>query len=416
MLGYAFMGKAHSSALLGAAPRRLAAAAAAAPRRDRRAGRDPGRQAAAATGTSAGRRTGASSSAIPRSASSTTAVPTAPTRSRRSRPPGGQARGVREAARARRRRILRDLAAVAATGVKHLCGFNFRFVPAVRLARELIDAGELGEIRHFRARYLQDWGDNPAPRHVALPARGVGLGRDRRSREPCVDLARFLVGEIDSVSALVKTFVEGRQVDDAVEAVVEFPPGPVGTIEATRLALGRRNAMQWEINGSKGSLWFDMERLQRAPGLPRRRRPGARCEDRLVSEADHPFIDYWWPPGHIIGWGDTFPPRARLLPRRDRRPSRGRPLRRHLRGRLPRRSRSAMRSCAPAGRRAARRSPTARSPASPGPAASGARALTARGSGFRRVSADRAKRSFPVGVSADAQPAPRAAKPALRHA
>ena len=104
----------------------------------------------------------------------------------------------------------------------------------------------------------------------------------------------------------MKTFVPGRKVDDAIEAVVEFDSGTIGTVEATRLALGRRNAFQWEINGTKGSLWFDMERMNelqvfRADGDRAR---GAKTV--LVTEADHPFMKLWWPPGHIVGWGDTF--------------------------------------------------------------------------------------------------------------
>jgi len=121
-----------------------------------------------------------------------------------------------------------------------------------------------------------------------------------------VDLARFLVGEVASVSALVKTFVPGRKVDDAIEAAVEFADGAVGTIESTRLALGRRNAFQWEINGSKSSLYFDMERLNELQVF---RADGDRTRGFttvLVSEAGHPFWEYWWPPGHIVGWGDTF--------------------------------------------------------------------------------------------------------------
>ncbi len=102
------------------------------------------------------------------------------------------------------------------------------------------------------------------------------------------------------------TFLPGRRVDDALEAAVEFESGPIGTIEATRLALGRRNAFQWEINGSKGSLAFDMERLNELQVF---RADGDRArgfKTVLVSETDHPFWDLWWPPGHIIGWGDTF--------------------------------------------------------------------------------------------------------------
>jgi predicted dehydrogenase len=195
---------------------------------------------------------------------------------------------------------------VAATGVKHLCGFNYRFVPAVRLARELIEAGELGEIRHFRARYLQDWAEDPGLDTWRFSVEDAGSGAIGDLATHVIDLSRFLVGEIAALSAVVKTFIPGRKVDDAIESVVEFDNGSVGTIEATRLALGRRNAFQWEINGSKASLWFDMERMNelqvfRADGDRAR---GAKTV--LVTEADHPFIEYWWPPGHIVGWGDTF--------------------------------------------------------------------------------------------------------------
>jgi predicted dehydrogenase len=195
---------------------------------------------------------------------------------------------------------------VAATGVKHLCGFNYRFVPAVRLAREMIDAGELGEIRHFRGRYLQDWGDDPSLDTWRFQADEAGSGALGDLGTHVVDLARFLVGDISTVSGLVRTYLPGRQVDDAIEAAVEFEQGAVGTIEATRLALGRRNALQWEINGSKASLAFDMERLNELQVF---RADGDRArgfKTVLVSEPDHPFWDLWWPPGHIIGWGDTF--------------------------------------------------------------------------------------------------------------
>src|SRR5690242_1435546 len=140
---------------------------------------------------------------------------------------------------------------VAATGVKHLCGFNYRFVPAVRLARELIERGELGELRHFRGRYLQDWGDDPSLDTWRFHPDEAGSGALGDLGTHVIDLARFLVGEIATVSGLVRTFVPGRQVDDSLEVAVEFAGGTVGTIEATRLALGRRNALQWEINGSK---------------------------------------------------------------------------------------------------------------------------------------------------------------------
>ena len=195
---------------------------------------------------------------------------------------------------------------VAATGAKHMCGFNYRFVPAVRLARELIDAGELGEIRHFRGRYLQDWAGDPGLDTWRFHIDEAGSGALGDLAAHVVDLARYLVGEVASVSALVKTFLPGRQVDDAVEAAVEFEGGAIGTIESTRLALGRRNAFQWELNGSKGSLYFDMERLNELDVF---REDGDRArgfKTVLVTETDHPFSQHWWPPGHIIGWGETF--------------------------------------------------------------------------------------------------------------
>ena len=195
---------------------------------------------------------------------------------------------------------------VAATGVKHLCGFNYRFVPANRLAREMIDAGELGEIRHFRGRYLQDWGDDPSLDTWRFHADEAGSGALGDLGAHVVDLARYLVGEFETVSAVVKTFLPGREVDDAIEAAVSFAGGAVGTVEATRLALGRRNALQWEINGSKASLAFDVHRLNELEVF---RADGDRArgfKTVLVSEADHPWWENWWPPGHIIGWGETF--------------------------------------------------------------------------------------------------------------
>jgi predicted dehydrogenase len=195
---------------------------------------------------------------------------------------------------------------VAATGVKHLCAFNYRFVPANRLAREMIEGGELGEIRHFRGRYLQDWGDDPSLDTWRFNADEAGSGALGDLGAHVIDLARYLVGDISSVSGVVKTFLPRRQVDDAIEAAVEFEHGAIGTIEATRLALGRRNALQWEINGSKASLAFDMERLNELQVF---RADGDRArgfKTVLVSEAEHPFWQYWWPPGHIIGWGETF--------------------------------------------------------------------------------------------------------------
>jgi predicted dehydrogenase len=190
---------------------------------------------------------------------------------------------------------------VAATGVQHMTAFNYRFVPAVRLARELLEAGELGDVLHFRGRYLQEWGTTTADAwRFHKGEAGSGALGDLGAH--VIDLARYLVGEISTVSASTATFMSGREVDDAFEAVVEFDGRALGTIEATRFAAGRKNALSWEINGTKGSLAFDLERLnelQHSDGTK-----GFRTI--LVTEADHPFWQWWWPHGHIIGWEHTF--------------------------------------------------------------------------------------------------------------
>lgn len=204
---------------------------------------------------------------------------------------------------------------VEATGVKAMCAFNYRFVPAVRLARRLIESGELGQIHHFRGRYLQDWIADPQfPMVWRLSKEAAGSGALGDLGAHVVDLARYLVGEVATIAGTARTFVEQRpggrvDVDDAVEAVVEFESGAVGTIEATRFAVGRKNGLAFEINGSKGSLAFDLERLNELSVHISGSRPGAEVQgfrQVLVTEADHPYLDMWWPPGHIIGWEHTF--------------------------------------------------------------------------------------------------------------
>jgi predicted dehydrogenase len=197
---------------------------------------------------------------------------------------------------------------VQAAGVKHMCAFNYRFVPAVRLARQIVESGDVGEIRHFRASYLQDWGATTEEVwRFEKAAAGSGALGDLAAH--VVDLARYLVGEIDTVAAIAATFQPGREVDDAVEAAVAFEGGAVGTIEATRFATGRKNALRWELNGSKGSIAFDLERLNELQVHFEDSSPGASAQgfrSVLVTEADHPFWQHWWPPGHIIGWEHTF--------------------------------------------------------------------------------------------------------------
>jgi predicted dehydrogenase len=178
----------------------------------------------------------------------------------------------------------------AAHGVVAMCGFNYRFVPAVRRARELIDAGELGELLHFRGTYRQSWGSTTEDlwRFDAAQAGGGAIG-DLASH--VADMARYLVGDLDSIAAQVATFVPGRTVDDAVAAAVRFANGAIGTIEATRFATGEQNRFTWEINGTAGSLAFDLER------------PGELIHDgrRVLTDPGD-----WWPPGHVLGWEHTF--------------------------------------------------------------------------------------------------------------
>jgi predicted dehydrogenase len=214
----------------------------------------------------------------------------------------------------------RMLAAVTKAGVPHMICHNYRRVPAVMLARQIIAEGRLGEVRHFRGAYLQDWITNPAfPLVWRLDRRRAGSGALGDIAAHVVDLARFLVGEIAEVSGDLRTFVKTRPlpgrpenrgrvtVDDAAAAVVRFANGAMGTIEATRMATGRKNHNRFEINGSKGSLAFDLERLNELELYLESDAPKLRGFRRiLVTESSHPFIKAWWPPGHVIGWEHTF--------------------------------------------------------------------------------------------------------------
>lgn len=205
--------------------------------------------------------------------------------------------------------------AVAVTGVKNMTAFNYRFFPAIRLAKQMIDSGELGEIRHFRARYHQEWLVSPdLPINWRLEKEIAGSGALGDLGAHIIDQSRYLVGEPTSVSGSLKTFIKDRpggtvDVDDAFEAVVEFENGAIGTYEATRYAPGRKNQMKFEINGSKGSLVFDQERMNElqlyiTDSQPAEQAQGFRTV--LVSEAYHPYWENWWPHGHMIGWEDSF--------------------------------------------------------------------------------------------------------------
>jgi predicted dehydrogenase len=156
---------------------------------------------------------------------------------------------------------------VAATGVVHMCGFNYRFVPALRHARELIQSGELGEVRHVRGRYLQEWLVDPElPLDWRLQGETAGAGAVADLGVHVVDLVRYLVGEPAAVTATTRTFARERpggrvDVDDAFAATLELDGGAIGTLEASRVALGRNDDLRIEVNGSRGAVAFRLDRL-----------------------------------------------------------------------------------------------------------------------------------------------------------
>ncbi len=209
---------------------------------------------------------------------------------------------------------------VLATGVKNMVAFNYRFVPAIRQIRKLIDSGALGQIYHFRAVYLQEWimPHYSTPMIWRLQKATAGSGALGDLGAHIVDLARYLVGEIASVSAMTKTFIKERpdgqggmgkvDVDDAFASVVEFENGALGTLEASRFAAGRKNGQRIEINAEKGSIVFNLERINELEvfwvGEEPKETQG--FHNVLVSEGYHPWWENWWPQGHMIGWEHTF--------------------------------------------------------------------------------------------------------------
>ena len=212
------------------------------------------------------------------------------------------------------------LAAVEQAGVAHMICHNYRRAPAVMLAKQIIAEGQLGEIRHYRGTYLQDWIADPRfPLVWRLDRTKAGSGALGDIAAHSIDLARFLVGEVVEVAGHLQTFIKERPlpdhpkrtgtvtVDDAAAALVRFENGAMGTIEATRMALGRKNYNRFEINGSKGTLAFDLERMNELEiYLESDPAPLRGFRRVLVTEASHPYIKAWWPPGHIIGYEHTF--------------------------------------------------------------------------------------------------------------
>ena len=219
--------------------------------------------------------------------------------------------------------------AVKKNGVVGMVNFNYRRVPAVQLAKRLIQDGRIGKIYHWRAVYLQDWIMDPNfPLVWRLQKDIAGAGTLGDLGAHSIDLARMLVGEISEVTGMTETFIKKRPllagttgglgapasaemgevtVDDAALFMTRFANGAVGTFEATRFANGRRNYNSFEINGSKGSIVFNLERMNELQVLFNDDAADVQgFRTILVSEGVHPYMSAWWPAGHIIGWEHTF--------------------------------------------------------------------------------------------------------------
>lgn len=225
----------------------------------------------------------------------------------------------------------RMVAAVNKTKVVNMVCHNYRRIPAIALAKRMIENGELGgRIYHFRARYAQQWLAHPRfPLTWRLQKHIAGSGAHGDIDAHIIDLARHLVGEFKEVCGLMETFVRERPlpepdtippqpakdgragkvtVDDAVSWVGRFQNGAIANLEATRFAWGRKNHITLEINGEKGSLFFDFEDMNRLKFFSAEDAAHRRgFTDILVTDRDvHPYAKHWWPPGHIVGYEHTF--------------------------------------------------------------------------------------------------------------
>ncbi|MCK9222394.1 MAG: Gfo/Idh/MocA family oxidoreductase [Limnochordia bacterium] len=222
------------------------------------------------------------------------------------------------------------LQAVTEAGVKHMIGFNYRRVPAIMLIKQMIDSGKLGQIYHFRGTYLQDYVIDPSfPLVWRLRKEIAGSGSLGDLGAHTIDLARWLVGDFHEVIGMSETFIKERPlptemtglsakssldaemgtvtVDDATAFLARFKNGALGTFEATRFAAGHRNMNFFEINGSLGSVRFDFERMNEMEYYSTEDAEGYQGFRRIqTTEAVHPYMQAWWPAGHIIGYEHTF--------------------------------------------------------------------------------------------------------------
>jgi predicted dehydrogenase len=206
-------------------------------------------------------------------------------------------------------------------GTVNMVCHNYRRVPAVQLAKKFVDEGRIGKIRHWRAVYLQDWLLDPkSPLTWRLRKETGGAGPLADLGSHLVDLAHFLVGPITEVIGTAETFIKERPlegtdgvemgrvtVNDAAAFLVRFRCGAIGTFEATPLVPGRKAKESFEINGSKGSIVFDLERMNELQVYFVDDPPEASgFRTILITEPEHPYMEAWWPPGHIIGYEHTF--------------------------------------------------------------------------------------------------------------
>ena len=196
----------------------------------------------------------------------------------------------------------------AVRGKSNLVWFNYRRAPAVAFARELIDTGKLGQPFHYRSYYFNSSGADPAKGNTWRYRRSeAGSGAIGDLLSHSLDMAEYLNGPITRVSATTHTFVPQREVDDAVALMAEFANSSIGTFEASRFGVGRRNGIGFEMYGSKGRLAFDLEDMNRLQFTDAADTPALQApRNLLVNGPDHPYATNFWKPGHIIGYEHTF--------------------------------------------------------------------------------------------------------------